>query len=65
MDIDKAVVAPLSADEDLYMGLSVNSLVEVTFARDNAYGIIRWIGTLTDLEQIMAGLELVNPALTC
>lgn len=45
--------------DDLYMDLSVNSVVEVTLANGNAYGIIRWIGNLPDREEMMAGLELV------
>uniref|UniRef100_A0A8D3B0Y7 Ubiquitin carboxyl-terminal hydrolase CYLD n=1 Tax=Scophthalmus maximus TaxID=52904 RepID=A0A8D3B0Y7_SCOMX len=44
--------------EDLYLDLSLNSMVEFTLATGNSYGIIRWIGTLPDREQIMAGLEL-------
>ncbi|XP_040896761.1 ubiquitin carboxyl-terminal hydrolase CYLD [Toxotes jaculatrix] len=49
---------PVEHSEDLYMGLSLNSVVEVTLAAGNSYGIIRWIGTLTDQGNIMAGLEL-------
>lgn len=45
--------------DDLYMDLSVNSLVEVTLANGNSYGIIRWIGTLPGRQEVMAGLELV------
>ncbi|XP_039985362.1 ubiquitin carboxyl-terminal hydrolase CYLD [Xiphias gladius] len=56
MDID---TPPVEANaDDPYMGLSVNSLVEVTLAEGNSYGIIRWIGALTDQGKIMAGLEL-------
>ncbi|XP_070764624.1 ubiquitin carboxyl-terminal hydrolase CYLD [Enoplosus armatus] len=56
MDVDTALVDPNTGD--LYMGLSVNSMVEVTLAEGNSYGIIRWIGTLPDLQETMAGLEL-------
>ncbi|XP_059197782.1 ubiquitin carboxyl-terminal hydrolase CYLD [Centropristis striata] len=49
--------APLE-DLDLYSDLSLNSLVEVTLGQGNAYGIIRWIGTLPGWEDAMAGLEL-------
>lgn len=63
MDID---TPPVEANaDDPYMGLSVNSLVEVTLAEGNSYGIIRWIGALTDQGKIMAGLELVSFTLTC
>ncbi|XP_060934365.1 ubiquitin carboxyl-terminal hydrolase CYLD isoform X2 [Limanda limanda] len=44
--------------DDLYTSLTVNSVVEVTLAKGNAYGIIRWIGNLAEKEEIMAGLEL-------
>lgn len=57
MDIDTPPVEPNT--DDLYTGLTVNSVVEVTLGKGNAYGIIRWIGNLTDRKQLMAGLELV------
>lgn len=57
MDVD-APPAELIAD-DLYMGLGVNSMVEVTLAKENAHGIIRWVGHLTGRREEMAGLELV------
>ncbi|XP_022608837.1 ubiquitin carboxyl-terminal hydrolase CYLD-like [Seriola dumerili] len=56
MDVESLPVEPNT--DDLYMGLTVNSLVEVTLGAGNSYGIIRWIGTLTDSGIIMAGLEL-------
>ncbi|XP_062251587.1 ubiquitin carboxyl-terminal hydrolase CYLD [Platichthys flesus] len=56
MDLDGPPVE--QNQDDLYTGLSVNSVVEVTLAKGNAYGIIRWIGNLAEKEQIMAGLEL-------
>ncbi|XP_074525202.1 ubiquitin carboxyl-terminal hydrolase CYLD [Halichoeres trimaculatus] len=45
-------------EEDLYMDMSLNSLVEVSVTTGNLYGIIRWIGTLHDRPEMMAGLEL-------
>ncbi|XP_034438105.1 ubiquitin carboxyl-terminal hydrolase CYLD isoform X1 [Hippoglossus hippoglossus] len=56
MDVDAPLVE--QNKDDLYLSLTVNSVVEVTLAKGNSYGIIRWIGHLTDKEQIMAGLEL-------
>ncbi|XP_069376421.1 ubiquitin carboxyl-terminal hydrolase CYLD [Paralichthys olivaceus] len=55
IDVDAPLV---EQNTDLYMSLTVNSVVEVTLAAGNSYGIIRWIGPLADKEQIMAGLEL-------
>ncbi|KAG7232596.1 hypothetical protein INR49_008325 [Caranx melampygus] len=52
MDTD----APGELNSDLYQDLSLNSMVELTLAAGNAYGIIRWIGVLND--RFMAGLEL-------
>lgn len=63
MDIDTALEEQNT--DYLYMDLSVNSLVEVTLGSGNSYGIIRWIGTLPDRQEIMAGLELVIFLLTC
>lgn len=55
MDVD----TPPEADTDyLYMGLSLNSMVEVTLGEGNTYGIIRWIGKLPDRSETMVGLEL-------
>ncbi|GAA6219596.1 ubiquitin carboxyl-terminal hydrolase CYLD-like [Lates japonicus] len=56
MDIDTPPVEPNT--DDLYTGLTVNSVVEVTLGKGNAYGIIRWIGNVTDRKEKMAGLEL-------
>lgn len=57
MDVD----TPPEADTDyLYMGLSLNSMVEVTLGEGNTYGIIRWIGKLPDRSETMVGLELVS-----
>ncbi|XP_029003150.1 ubiquitin carboxyl-terminal hydrolase CYLD [Betta splendens] len=42
----------------LSMELTVNSVVEVTLASGNTFGIIRWIGKLPDRQETMAGLEL-------
>uniref|UniRef100_A0A1A8KT35 Ubiquitin carboxyl-terminal hydrolase CYLD n=1 Tax=Nothobranchius kuhntae TaxID=321403 RepID=A0A1A8KT35_NOTKU len=47
---------PLETLTDLHMGL--NSMVEVTLASGNGYGMIRWIGTLPDRDGVCAGLEL-------
>lgn len=55
MDIPQA-----GADSaESYMGLGVNSMVEVTL-HGNTYGIIRWMGTLGDKQDVMVGLELVK-----
>lgn len=55
MDAD----TPLEADtDDLYTGLSLNSMVEVTLGTRTAYGIVRWIGTLPDRSETTVGLEL-------
>ncbi|XP_026201963.1 ubiquitin carboxyl-terminal hydrolase CYLD [Anabas testudineus] len=56
MDTDKSAAEPNT--DDLYMDLSVNSVVEVTLGKGNSYGIIRWIGTLPERHEKMAGLEL-------
>ncbi|XP_051233183.1 ubiquitin carboxyl-terminal hydrolase CYLD [Dicentrarchus labrax] len=57
MDVDAPLFDP--NPDDLYGDLlSVNSLVEVTLGKGNAYGIIRWIGKLPDRQDTMAGLEL-------
>lgn len=56
MNMNTSTVEPklgLSTD------LTVNSVVEVTLASGNAYGIIRWIGNLSGRQEAMAGLELV------
>lgn len=55
MDID---APPLEQSVDNHF-LDINSLVEVTLGEGNSYGIIRWIGTLPERKDIMAGLELV------
>lgn len=55
MDID---TPPLEQSVDNHF-LDINSLVEVTLGEGNSYGIIRWIGTLPERKDIMAGLELV------
>lgn len=63
MDVD---APPMDSNtDDLYMDLSVNSVVEVTLGAGNLYGIIRWIGTLPGRQDTMAGLELVIFILTC
>ncbi|KAF1385307.1 hypothetical protein PFLUV_G00106380 [Perca fluviatilis] len=56
MDVDTPPVEPNT--DDLYLDLSVNSLVEVTLAKGSSYGIIRWIGSLPTRQETMAGLEL-------
>ncbi|KAM9365577.1 ubiquitin carboxyl-terminal hydrolase CYLD isoform 2-T2 [Pholidichthys leucotaenia] len=54
MDVDT-----VTNSDDLYTDLTVNSMVEVTLAHSsNAHGIIRWIGSLPDRKETMAGLEL-------
>lgn len=58
MDIGTSPTDPDT--DDLYMGLTVNSMVEVTLCSGNSYGIIRWIGNLPGRPEIMAGLELVT-----
>ncbi len=63
MDVD---APPMDSDTDnLYMDLSVNSVVEVNWGTGNVYGIIRWIGVLPERQDTMAGLELVIFILTC
>ncbi|KAG8003403.1 Pituitary adenylate cyclase-activating polypeptide type I receptor [Nibea albiflora] len=54
MDID---TPPLEQSVDNHF-LDINSLVEVTLGEGNSYGIIRWIGTLPERKDLMAGLEL-------
>ncbi|XP_034736397.1 ubiquitin carboxyl-terminal hydrolase CYLD isoform X2 [Etheostoma cragini] len=56
MDVDTPPVEP-NAD-DMYLDLSVNSLVEVNLMKGRSYGIIRWIGSLPNRQETMAGLEL-------
>ncbi|XP_031138245.1 ubiquitin carboxyl-terminal hydrolase CYLD isoform X1 [Sander lucioperca] len=56
MDVDTPPVEPNT--DDLYLDLSVNSLVEVTLGKGSSYGIIRWIGSLPTRQETMAGLEL-------
>jgi len=56
MDMD--TLPPEALADDLHMEL--NSMVEVTLGSGNAYGIIRWIGSLPDRNDLMVGLELVN-----
>lgn len=46
--------------EDLYTDMSLGTLVELTLEAKKLYGTIRWIGTLPDMQETMAGLELVN-----
>lgn len=58
MDVDPPL-KELNTD-DLYSDLSVNSLVEVTWPENKLHGIIRWIGSLPDRKERMAGLELVS-----
>ncbi|XP_063357182.1 ubiquitin carboxyl-terminal hydrolase CYLD [Pelmatolapia mariae] len=55
MDVD---TTPEADTDDLYMGLSLNSMVEVTLGLGNTYGIVRWIGKLPDRSETMVGLEL-------
>ncbi|XP_054646827.1 ubiquitin carboxyl-terminal hydrolase CYLD [Dunckerocampus dactyliophorus] len=49
---------PPAVEQKCDLGLSVNSLVEVSLGSGSAYGIIRWIGTLPGRQELMAGLEL-------
>ncbi|KAM7012277.1 ubiquitin carboxyl-terminal hydrolase CYLD [Tautogolabrus adspersus] len=56
MDVDTTAVE--AHTEDLYLDLTLNSLVEVSVTTGNLYGIIRWIGTLPGRPETMAGLEL-------
>lgn len=46
--------------EDLYTDLSLGTLVELTLDAKKLYGTIRWIGALPDVQETMAGLELVK-----
>ncbi|KAM9848407.1 ubiquitin carboxyl-terminal hydrolase CYLD [Aulostomus maculatus] len=59
MDLDRPAVEP--NPEAANKGLSISSLVEVTLAAGNSFGIIRWIGTLPDRHNLMAGIELEEP----
>ncbi|XP_042338720.1 ubiquitin carboxyl-terminal hydrolase CYLD isoform X2 [Plectropomus leopardus] len=56
MDVDTPPMEPNTGD--LYLDLTVNSVVEVTLAKGNSFGIIRWIGSLPGGKETMAGLEL-------
>ncbi|XP_008280019.1 ubiquitin carboxyl-terminal hydrolase CYLD [Stegastes partitus] len=56
MDVDMPLV--LADTDDPCMGLSLNSVVEVTLGEGNSYGIIRWMGTLPNRKETMVGLEL-------
>lgn len=46
--------------EDLYTDMSLGTLVELTLDAKKLYGTIRWIGTPPDMQETMAGLELVK-----
>lgn len=56
MDVD----TPPEANTDNPYNLSLSSMVEVTLATGNTYGIIRWIGNVPDRSETMVGLELVS-----
>lgn len=56
MDLDPPALEP---NDSPFTDLSVNSMVEVSLANGNSYGIIRWIGSLPGRVETMAGLELV------
>lgn len=56
MDIDAPEV-----ETHTDQSMSLNSAVEVTLAKGNSYGIVRWIGNLPTREGISVGIELVNP----
>ncbi|XP_034529613.1 LOW QUALITY PROTEIN: ubiquitin carboxyl-terminal hydrolase CYLD [Notolabrus celidotus] len=58
MDVDMPPEEAHAVEEDLYTDLSLNSLVEVAVTSGKLYGIIRWIGTLSELSETAAGLEL-------
>lgn len=60
MDVDVVGDSVDPQTEAWVMGLGVNSLVEVTLAKGNTYGIIRWIGKVPGHGDTMAGLELVR-----
>lgn len=40
--------------------LTVNSVVQLTLDHTKLHGIIRWIGTLPERKDLMAGVELVG-----
>ncbi|XP_068175031.1 ubiquitin carboxyl-terminal hydrolase CYLD isoform X2 [Antennarius striatus] len=55
----EGVDAPTEMKTDApHADLTLNSLVEVTLASGNSFGIIRWIGTFPDRQEVLAGLEL-------
>ncbi|CAG5862983.1 unnamed protein product [Menidia menidia] len=54
MDVD----SPPDKALDHALQMSLNSMVEVSVASGNAYGIIRWIGNLPNRDDVMVGLEL-------
>ncbi|XP_015243787.1 PREDICTED: ubiquitin carboxyl-terminal hydrolase CYLD-like [Cyprinodon variegatus] len=53
MDIDAPKV-----ETHTDQSMSLNSAVEVTLAKGNSYGIVRWIGNLPTREGISVGIEL-------
>ncbi|KAI3369102.1 hypothetical protein L3Q82_026072, partial [Scortum barcoo] len=59
MDVDLPETPSEEPNSDeLYVDLSINSVVEVNVGSGNLYGIIRWIGNLPDRLDTMVGLEL-------
>nr|XP_046246822.1 ubiquitin carboxyl-terminal hydrolase CYLD [Scatophagus argus] len=56
MEVGTPAMKPNAGDP--CMDLGVDSVVEVTLATGDSYGIIRWIGRLPGRQEIMAGLEL-------
>lgn len=61
-DMAKYGVAPkaLSRDELTSTDLDIGSVVEFDIGSERHYGVIRWIGYLTDKRQVLVGIELVS-----
>lgn len=55
-------VAPkaLSRDELTNTDLDIGSMVEFDIGSERHYGVIRWIGYLSDKRHVVVGIELVN-----
>lgn len=56
-------IAEPEISQSLCTDLTVNSVVELTLEHRSLYGIIRWVGTLPERKELMAGIELVEPNL--
>jgi len=52
----------LSRDELMDTDLDLGSVVEFDIGSERHYGVIRWIGYLTNKKHVIVGIELVNIA---